>query len=168
MMSPRILPRPRIDPNQSGRSDAGSGASCATGLPRLVITIGSRETPTSSISRRQVCLNRPAGIVRIEPILPWTLAMDTSAWWLRQPTEARERLVDLLVGDDQRRLEPDRSRTGRVDHESLLEQRAAGQLWSVEARHEVNREHQPAAPDRAGVWQPGETARQPLARGLHP
>ena len=44
---------------------AGRAVSWATGRPRLVIRIGSPETPTSSSSRRQICSNSPAGIVRI-------------------------------------------------------------------------------------------------------
>ncbi len=42
--------------------------------------------------------------------------------------KSRERLVDLVLADVQRRQQAQRRRTGRVRHEPLLEQRAARDL----------------------------------------
>src|SRR3954467_13047774 len=58
--------------------------------------------------------------------------------------QARECLVDLLLGDRERWEQPDRRRTGRVHHQSLLEQQRLRQVACI-----LNLEghHQPAAAD---------------------
>src|SRR6187397_2026991 len=69
---------PSHSPARSGRT----GLSWATALPRLVITIGSPLSPTSSRRRRQVCLNSPAATVRTvreyHGHRPWTDRVSTS------------------------------------------------------------------------------------------
>ena len=58
-----MRPVPRIAPLQSPSVLAATGASWATGVPRLVMTMGCPLWRTSSSRRRQVCLNSPAGTV---------------------------------------------------------------------------------------------------------
>src|SRR5579863_3878213 len=63
-MSPRTVTLPLRKPKMSSFSLL-NGTSLATGLPRLVMTTGSRFDATSSMTLRQWTLNRPAGIVFI-------------------------------------------------------------------------------------------------------
>ena len=59
-------------------------------------------------------------------------ATPSRSW--RQRPQPGGGLVDLVVGDDQRRLEADRRRTSRVDDKPLFEQRSPGQLGGIDLR----------------------------------
>lgn len=66
-MSPTIRKTPFNLPMNS-RFEGSAGTSFATGLPRLVITMGSLVERTSSISVRQRALNSAAAIVFMDTL----------------------------------------------------------------------------------------------------
>lgn len=66
-MSPTIRKTPFNLPMNS-RFEGSAGTSFATGLPRLVITMGSLVERTSSISVRQCALNSAAAIVFMDTL----------------------------------------------------------------------------------------------------
>src|SRR5689334_15947440 len=76
-----------------------------------------------------------------------------------------ERVVDLGGGDDQRRQEAQRARAGGVDHEALLEQRAAGELRRVGV--DVGRHHQASGADRGHPRQLAQALGEALALLAH-